>query len=75
LDDGEPQVIGEASSRASSDVLSNLRRWTTTVTIDQPGHHTLTVWMVDPGVILDKIVLQTAVQKDSYLGPLESFRR
>jgi hypothetical protein len=30
--------------------------------------------MVDPGVVLDKIVLYTGVPADSYLGPPESYR-
>jgi hypothetical protein len=73
LDGSEPHVLGDRP-RPTSDVLTNLRRFTTTVTIAKPGPHTLTVWMVDPGVVLDKIVLYTAAPKDSYLGPLESFR-
>ena len=71
LDGGAPQVL----SRSRSDVLANLRRWTATVVIDQPGPHTLTVWMVDPGVVLDKIVLFTAAPPESCLGPPESYRR
>jgi hypothetical protein len=54
-------------------VLTNLRRFTTKLAIDRPGRHTLTVWMVDPGVIIDKIVLHTTKPVDSYLGPPESF--
>ena len=57
------------------DVLANLRRLTTTVKITSPGQHTLTVWMVDPGVVLDKLVLDFTPAKDTYLGPPESFRR
>jgi len=30
--------------------------------------------MVDPGVVLDKIVLYTGAPADSYLGPPESYR-
>jgi len=37
-------------------VLANLRRLRTTARIASPGQHTLTVWMVDPGVVVDKIV-------------------
>jgi hypothetical protein len=73
LDGSEPQVLGDRP-RPTADVLANLRRFITTVTMDKSGRHTLTVWMVDPGVVLDKIVLHTAAPKDSYLGPPESFR-
>lgn len=72
LDGDEPQII---RSKKTADVLSNQRRWTTQITIDKPGHHVLTVWMVDPGVILDKLVLYTKTPEKSYLGPPESFRK
>jgi hypothetical protein len=57
------------------DVLANLRRLTTTVKIASPGQNRLTVWMIDPGVVLDKLVLDFQPPKDSYLGPPESYRR
>ncbi len=37
------------------------------------GQHTLKVWMVDPGIVLDKILLETVGEVErSYLGPPES---
>jgi len=72
IDDQPPQILDE---RYPADVLTNLRRCTTTVSIDRPGRHTLTVWMVDPGVVIDRIVLYTDEPKESYLGPPASYRR
>lgn len=71
LDGGEPQVL----SRSRGDVLANLRRWVVPLTVAHPGLHTLTVWMVDPGVVLDKLVLYTAAPPESCLGPPESYHR
>jgi hypothetical protein len=51
-------------------VLNQCRRLTTTLKFANPGPQTLKVWMVDPGVVLQKIVLGSF--KPSYLGPAES---
>jgi hypothetical protein len=75
LNADEPRIVGADGRPAPGDVLANLRRWTTSITIPHPGSHTLNVWMVDPGVVIDKIVLQTAPPGESYLGPPESGRR
>jgi hypothetical protein len=70
--DGEaPQIL----TGKGGDVLANLRRLTTPVKIIAPGKHALSVWMVDPGVVIDKLVLDFAPPQDSYLGPPESYRR
>jgi hypothetical protein len=36
------------------------------------GVHTLKIYMVDAGVVLDKIVIDTGGLKPSYLGPPET---
>lgn len=54
-------------------VIYNVRTAVTRHTIDQPGPHTLRIWMVDPIVVLQKIVIDAGGAKPSLLGPPESF--
>jgi len=39
------------------------------------GVHVLKFWAIDPGVVLEKLVVNTGATRASYLGPPESFRR
>ena len=64
-------IPSEDWSRAVSD---GVRRVKSKIVVDQPGYHTLKLWMVDPGVVLEKIVVSQGPVHPSYLGPPESFR-
>ncbi len=61
-------------------VMYNGRQGKTAHFISKPGYHTLKVWMIDPGVVLEKIVVDCSDRssgdgvRPSYLGPPESFR-
>jgi hypothetical protein len=54
-------------------VMDNARYAHTRLSFAHAGYHTLKFWMVDPGVVLEKIVVDTGGLKNSYLGPPESF--
>jgi hypothetical protein len=84
FDDNPPQVVTLVPQDYSAQngnrdweqsVIQNARYIRTTHKISKPGYHTLKVWMVDPGVVLEKIVVDLGGVKQSCLGPPESFRR
>ena len=54
-------------------VSNNINKVALNQQLANPGKHTLKVWMVDPGVVLQKIVVETGDEKPSYLGEPESF--
>jgi len=53
-------------------VSDNFRNGISKHTLTTKGPHVLKIWMVDPGVVLQKIVVDLGGVKPSYLGPPES---
>jgi hypothetical protein len=58
-------------------VRNNARTVSTSHSVAAAGYHTLKVWMIDPAVVVQKIVVNTpaASRSRTYLGPPESYRR
>src|SRR5690606_3130782 len=50
-------------------VSDNIIIKSTTHNITQAGEHTLNLWWVDPGVVVQKIVVKMGSVPSSYLGP------
>jgi hypothetical protein len=76
FDNDPPQIIDTLEHNTQRDwettVKDAVRKVTSTHTISAPGYHTLKVRMVDPALVLEKIVINTGGLKPSYLGPPES---
>ena len=79
MDDEAPQMVNITadSSNAGWDrsVADNIRILATKHRVDRPGDHVLRFWLVDPGVVLQKLVIDAGGERPSYLGPPESYRR
>jgi hypothetical protein len=82
FDDEPPQILEVLPE--SFDARNGNREWETSVKdacrivesshmLASPGEHTLKIWMVDPGVVLQRIVVDLGGVKPSYLGPPESY--
>jgi hypothetical protein len=85
FDDEPPQVVTIVPAKYDAangnrdweeSVRNNARVVTTTHVIARSGEHTLRVRMVDPAVVVQKIVVDTPASRRgaTYLGPPESVR-
>ena len=76
LDSAAPTVVdawADNSMAAWNKAVSDgVHRISTPLTVDKPGQHTLHFCMVDPGVVVEKLVLSRGRQPAWYLGPPES---
>lgn len=77
MDDAAPQILKLdtwAKENWERAVAEGIRRVVSRHSVAQPGVHTLKVWMVTPGVVLERIVVDAGGVRPSYLGPPESAR-
>ena len=85
IDDEAPQILtvvptgyrAENGNRDWETAVSNNARFVESKhRVAAPGEHTLREWMVDPGVIVQKILVTSpaASPQATYLGPPPSFR-
>lgn len=84
VDDESPQVININEGEELPDwkyapwwmkaVGDHIKVKRSTHRVLQPGPHTLKVWMVDSGVVLQKFVIDAGGLKPAYLGPPASRR-
>jgi hypothetical protein len=83
FDDETPQILTVVPKEFNAQngnrewektVMDNTRYVAGKLSVAEAGFHTLKVWMIDPGIVLEKIMLDTGGVKPSYLGPPESYR-
>jgi len=82
FDNDEPVIVNIHEGETKPDwlypeywnreVSENIKIKSTEHTIIKPGKHTLKIRMVDPGIVIQKIVIQTGKTGASYLGPSQS---
>ncbi|MBV9124316.1 MAG: glycosyl hydrolase 115 family protein [Planctomycetes bacterium] len=79
FDDQPPQIVDILAdgpySAWNEAVAQNARIAKSSHMVAKSGYHTLKIWMVDPGVVLQKIIVDAGGLENSYLGPPESFSR
>ena len=79
IDDEPPQIVNVHAGTTDADwnraVADN--RWvrTTRHRIASPGRHLVRLWLVDPGLVFQRLDVATAPFPQTYLGPPESVRR
>lgn len=77
IDDDAPRIIdattgNEAPGQWDKMVSDNIRIAVSAHTMKRAGAHMLKFFVVDPGIVLQKIVIDAGGAKPSYLGPPES---
>ena len=77
IDDEKPQNVGLNADDAQNSiwehwVANNIITKVSSHTVREPGKHTIKFWMIDPGIVLQKLVLDLGGVKPSYLGPPET---
>jgi hypothetical protein len=76
FDDQPPQLVTASAEVGSPEwaqsVLNEVLTATARLRVPVAGAHVLKIYMVDAGVVLDKIVINCGGLRSSYLGPPET---
>ncbi len=82
IDDEEPQIININEGEIKPDfkyadwwlqsVGDNIKKSLSSHNNIQAGTHTLKLWVLEPGIVIQKFVINSGGLKPSYLGPPES---
>jgi hypothetical protein len=82
IDDEQPQIVNinegdtipdwEYPDWWNNSVTDHIRKKQSVHKLVKPGNHVLKIWMIDPGVVFQKFVIDAGGLKPSYLGPSES---
>ncbi|MEL1239807.1 glycosyl hydrolase 115 family protein [Flavobacterium flavipallidum] len=76
IDDAEPVILNFQTFGRSDEwmqnVLKNAAVKSAKQIVNKAGKHTLKVWMVDPGVMIDQVLIDLGGWKDSYAFPPET---
>jgi Glycosyl hydrolase family 115/Gylcosyl hydrolase family 115 C-terminal domain len=77
FDDQPLQVVDALAHNSDADwatsVKDSVRKVTSEHVLTGTGYHTLKFCMIDPGIVLEKLVVNVKGVKPSYLGPAESY--
>jgi hypothetical protein len=77
IDDGPRTVVDALEHNTQSDwetaVSDGVRKLSIPLSIASPGYHSLKIFVIDPALVLEKIVLYHDHLLPSYLGPSESY--
>ena len=78
IDDEAPQIVdvhADTSLKHWEKIVSDgVAQFTTAHAVKAAGRHTLKFWALDPGLVLQRVVIDAGGLKPSYLGPQESPR-
>jgi len=83
FDDEKPQIINSTlkkegeywvNNNSAKVMMDNIRIEQSIHTISEKGTHTLKFWVIDKGVVLQKLVIDCGGLRPSELGPPESFQ-
>lgn len=79
VDDASPVIVNFQTFGRSEQWMQNVLRNASVQSVKQiinkAGKHTLKIWMVDSGVMLDQIVIDLGGWKSSYAFPKETFKK